>query len=173
MFKKYRVYCDTEATHVHTAYMAVEPTSCPNDGGHSIDTAKTTEVLEPRSTPVRDIILAQSSKPYFDTNSSSYKALAQFHYRGADEEGIFASVKVVVSTPNVSATANIRLVDEATGAVIAEQTAITFAQSTSLYVVNMTLYPENIPAASAVFEVQAANPTNNQKIRVHSLVLEK
>jgi len=171
--QRYRVFCDTESAHVLTGYVSSVPTSCPNDGGHTIDEAKTVEMPTARPSPVRDIILAQSTKPYFDTNSSNYRTLAQFQFRGSDIEGMPIGVQAVVSTPNTSATANIRLIDEATGVVIAEKTAITFAQSTVLYIVALTVFPDNMPAGPAVLEVQAANPTDSQKIRVHSLILER
>jgi hypothetical protein len=41
--KEYRVFCQTENTHVFT-YDEVEPRSCPNDGSHAIDQSKTVVV---------------------------------------------------------------------------------------------------------------------------------
>jgi hypothetical protein len=38
---KYRVYCNTEAAYVYV-WAETEPTVCPNNNGHSIDTGKTT-----------------------------------------------------------------------------------------------------------------------------------
>jgi hypothetical protein len=40
---KYRIYCNTEATHVYE-WAESEPTDCPNNVGHSIDSSKTTIV---------------------------------------------------------------------------------------------------------------------------------
>lgn len=46
---RYRVWCDTEGTHVVTDWRGDAPTECPNDAGHTIDTNKTAVVAR-RST---------------------------------------------------------------------------------------------------------------------------
>lgn len=38
--KKWRVWCETESLHV-SVWAADKPTTCPNDGGHTITAAKT------------------------------------------------------------------------------------------------------------------------------------
>lgn len=46
---KYRIWCDTEAAYVYV-WSNVEPTTCPNDGGHTIDPTKTAIVEVSRVT---------------------------------------------------------------------------------------------------------------------------
>ena len=53
LIHKYRVWCDTESAYVET-WDETEPTDCPNNNAHSIDTTKTS-VLEEASTSIVDV----------------------------------------------------------------------------------------------------------------------
>jgi len=52
---KYRLWCDTESTYVYQ-WAESEPTTCPNNTGHTIDTTKTTidEVMEENVVEIKE-----------------------------------------------------------------------------------------------------------------------
>ena len=62
---KYRVWCDTESAYVY-AWDTVEPTVCPTNSGHTINTALTT-IVETVSTST--VTAEEDSHGYFETQT--------------------------------------------------------------------------------------------------------
>lgn len=60
---QYRVYCTTEAAYV-TVWSTTEPTTCPNNNTHSINTSLTTIVNEISTSTIR---AEENSDGYFET----------------------------------------------------------------------------------------------------------
>lgn len=62
---KYRVWCDTESAYVYT-WDTVEPTTCPNNNGHTINSSLTT-ITETVSTST--VTAEENSNGYFETQT--------------------------------------------------------------------------------------------------------
>ena len=65
--KKFRVWCNTEGTHVITDWTDTVPTNCPNDPAHIIDPEKTSRIKKKQSYYIDQIDDAETS-----TTSGSY-----------------------------------------------------------------------------------------------------
>lgn len=114
LVSKWRVRCTTEAAYVET-WAATKPTTCPNDSGHTIDAAATTQlavvdldevqhglVVEPLSPPSAPTVEAQGTG---GSTSWGYKVTA-FSSAGeslASSEGTISDGNATLSASNYNA----------------------------------------------------------------------
>ena len=80
----YRLWCNTEEAYVETEYLNSEPTECPNNPAHEIDTdsiciIKTAEVKVQYS-----FAFWRGTNPYIEIDSTSWSTVAAFRYLGSD-----------------------------------------------------------------------------------------
>ena len=86
---RHRVWCVTEGAHVEeSTFSTTAPTQCPNDAGHTIDSAKTA-VVEVQSTPHHlEFTFAGKTDPLVETSSSTYKEMRTIIWGGSDAQGV-------------------------------------------------------------------------------------
>ena len=108
-----------------------------------------------------------SANPYIEKNSTSFAAIGNFAFRGT---GISTPTRLTItaSRDGSTGTATVRLQDITNANTIAEinftAAGVAVYEDTSL---------TNLPAGSAVFEVQAKKDAGpSSKVRVHSIALE-
>jgi hypothetical protein len=170
----YRVWCVTEGAYVETTWETSEPTECPNDPGHTIDTnsiaiIKTSEAhlrLDGTNSPDTDIDfgankitnLDADNNPYMVISSSTFKTFAAFVYEGSNVHPV-TEIMAIGSRTGTSGTVYLRLYDVTNSLEIAQVTWTTVDQQ---IITSSSL--SNLPTGQAIFEIQAREDGSNGRL---------
>jgi len=154
----FRIWCETEQTYVYTSWTTTEPTECPNDSEHSIDTDSITVIQtgKEEGDPYCYINFVESNrKPYRKIDKDAWVTIAKFMYVGWDMHPI-SSFSAVVARAGTTGTAYIRLRDMTNNNILGQTTWTTENVQT---VMDQTL--ENVPTSSAILQIQVKLSSNS------------
>jgi len=156
--KKYRIYCVTEATQVFV-WADSEPTECPNDAGHTID-SDSIAIVERKRQKVHTYAHLEfntGNLPYVEIEGDSWVTIGAFEYSGCDD---FHANKItaIVSRTGTTNESRIRLRDVTNGNTIEGKT---FSEEEQQVISDDSF--QNLPTAPAIFEVQVKglDPTSS------------
>jgi len=167
--KQYRIWCETEAAEVFT-WADSEPTECPNNAGHTIDTNSITIIDRKKPTTHLYAFLEFNNGPlpFVEISSDSFTTIGAFKYCGSD---VFEANKIaaVVSRAGTTGTSRIRLRDVTNGATIEGKNWTEEEQQ----IISDDSF-QNLPTDEAIFEVQVKVLTaGDSAARVWNFSLER
>jgi hypothetical protein len=167
--KRYRIWCETEATEVYV-WDNSEPTECPNDAGHTIDSDSITIIEKRKQTThaYAHLEFNTGALPYVEVSSDSYTTIGAFEYSGKD---VFEANKMtaIVSRAGTVGTAKVRLRDVTNGNTIEGKTWTTEDQQ----VITDASF-QNVPSGTAILEVQVkVQAAGDSAARVWNFSLER
>ena len=155
----FRIWCETEQAYVYTSTWATEePTECPNDAEHTINTDSIAIVQtgKEEGDPYCYINFVESDrKPYRKITKDSWETIAKFMYVGWDMHPI-SSFSAVVGRSGTTGTARIRLRDMVNNNILAEMSWTTGDAQT---VMDQEL--ENVPTESTILQIQVKLDSNS------------
>jgi len=74
----YRVFCETDGKYVETGWLDSEPTECPEDAGHDIDTNSITVIKTLDAQPYGFLNFSDGTNPYIEITSTDYVTIGCF-----------------------------------------------------------------------------------------------
>ena len=155
-WKKYRIWCVTEAAWVGSGWTESVPTLCPNNVAHTIDSSKT--IIKQQLGGREDHIpCGNGVTPEVSTANTAWTTIRRFWYRGSDDTlGVIDAVGFVTKCTNGTGH-SVRLRDVTNNATIAKKEDLT---NTAL-AVGWDMSAANIPAGAALLELQIKAATGD------------